>query len=216
MLRLHALLALTTVLSLPAFAERSARLLTDDAPLIATLTPSATSLAFGAAEQVAAALTPSPSFGVHFAKTFAVGVGASAVGVVTGNLLGGLSNNLYAALLPAALSNLFIGPVLTVLAALLIGNDGAPGRYGFWGPFAVAFGLNLVQYLVVSLFFGVAVAWSNPVAMLLYTVVDGLLMSGGSVGLMHLLEKRPAVTVLPSFVPGVSDTQFVSMTKVEF
>jgi hypothetical protein len=172
-------------------------------------------LVLGADDQVAAALTPAPSFGVHFAKTFAVGVGASATGVVVGNLLGRLSNNLYAALLPAALSNLFIGPVLTVLAAVLIGNDGAPGRYGFWGPLGVAFGLNLVQFVVVSLFFD-AVAWSNPVAMLLYTLVDGLLMSGGSVGLMHLLEKRPTVTTLPSFVPGISDTQFVSMTKVEF
>ncbi len=210
----RALLLLSALFALPALAERSARLLTDDAPLIASLAPSASALAMGAANEVVQAQSDEPSFGVHFAKTFPVGVLTSAAGVMVGTLLGVPSNNLIVSLLPIALAQLFVAPILTVLAAMLLGNDGAPGRYGFWLPLAPAFVLHAIATVIAWLPLGLSLA--NPVGMLLFSVIDGLLMSASSVGLMHLLAKRPPTTALPSFVPGVTDTQVASMMKVEF
>jgi hypothetical protein len=57
------------------------------------------------------------------------------------------------------------------------------------------------------------VPWTNPAALLIYSRVDGLLMGGASVGIMHLTEKKQTTTI-SSFVPGVTDTMLVPMVKV--
>lgn len=189
---------------------RSARLLSD-APqtLVGAGAVSASSL-LGSTDLKTAPL-PEVTFAVHFTKTTAVGMASSVVGVLLGAGLGSLSNNLVAAVIPVLLSNLFLPPVVTVLAAMLIGNWDSPGRFGFWLPLAGAFAVNAAAYVLASLAF--VVPWTNPAALLLYTLVDGLLMSGASVGLMHLTEKRPATTVA-SFSPGITDTVLVPVMKV--
>jgi hypothetical protein len=180
-------------------AEPSARLL--DEPKVVTLTP--------------AAAPTGPSFGEHFGKTVGLGVLGATAGAVAGHLLGGLSNDLIGAAVPGALCNLLIGPVLTVVGALLAGNDGAwSGRHGFWGPLGVALGINAVVYVVTS--FVLPVGWADPLALLLYSLVDGVLMTGGAVGLMHLVDTAPRATAsLPSFVPGVSATAVVVLSEVK-
>jgi hypothetical protein len=203
-------LFVTALFAVPSLAERSARLLTDDAPLVAALAPSAAALAMHAADEVAAQHDDRPSFGLHLAKTFPVGVLSSAVGVMVGTLLGPLSNNLIVALLPVALGQLIVPPVLTVLAAMLFGPEGS----GFWLPLAPTFVLHAAATVIAWLLLTVSV--SNPVSMFLFSVVDGLIMSASSVGMMQLLAKRPPATALPSFVPGVTDTQVASMMKLEF
>lgn len=156
-----------------------------------------------------------PTYGVHFIKTYGVSVVGVGAGLVVGFGLGKLSTNLIVTALATLLPNLLIGPALTVLAAMMVGNGGSlEGRYGFWGAFGVAALLNAAAYVVSSLFLSVSL--ENPVGLVLYLLVDGLLMTGGSVGLMHLLQPKPVSAVVPSFVPGVSDTQVVSMGKVEF
>jgi hypothetical protein len=192
-----ALLALAAPVA--AAAEPSARLL--DEPTVLALTP-------------APAEASGPSFGEHFGKTVGMGVLGATAGAVAGNLLGTLSNDLLGAAVPGALCNLLIGPLLTVVGALLAGNDGAwSGRYGFWGPLGVALGINAVVYVVTS--FVLPVGWADPLALLLYSLVDGVLMTGGAVGLMHLVDTAPRRTAsLPSFVPGVSATTVVVLSEV--
>jgi hypothetical protein len=96
-----------------------------------------------------------------------------------------------------------------------VGNDGEwTGRHGFWGPLGVALGVNAVVYVLTS--FLVPVSWANPLELLLYSLVDGVLMTGGAVGLMHLVPTAPRPTSsLPSFIPGVSDTVVVSLSEVK-
>jgi hypothetical protein len=199
------LLGAVALASFPASAaEPSARLL-DEGPRAVSLAP---------APAVAAAAPEGVSFGAHFGKTVGLGVFGATAGAVAGHLLGNLSNNLIGAALPGALCNLLIGPVLTALGALLVGNDGAlTGSYGFWGPLGVALGINAVVYIATS--FLLPVGWGNPVALLLYSLVDGLLMTGGAVGLMHLIDTAPRRTAsIPSFTPGVSDTVVVTLSEV--
>lgn len=209
-----------------ALAEGRAARLLDDAPKLALgTTPRLLPLALGHGDEGKDAdcgcececSKPVIGYGELFTKTAAVGVVASATGVMLGAGLGSLSNNLIGAALPVLLANLFVPPVVTVLVALLMGNWDSPDRFGsFWLPMAGAFVVNAALYVIVSLVFQVAVAWSNPVALLLYTVVDGLLMSGTTVGLMALTEKKEKpMAMLPSFVPGVSPTTFVPLTTVD-
>ena len=136
---------------------------------------------------------------------------SSVTGVLIGAGLGSLSNNLIAAAIPVLLANLFLPPILTVLVAMLIGNWESPGRFGFWLPLAGAFAVNAAAYVIASLF--LVVPWTNPVALLLYSLVDGMLMGGATVSLMHLTSKKQPV-LLTSFVPGVTDTMMVPLMKV--
>lgn len=214
------------LLATPALAEsRSARLL-DDAPKLALgasprLLPVVQGHGEGKGEadcgcECECSTVPPMGYGELFVKTAAVGTLASTTGVMLGAGLGTLSNNLIGAALPVLLANLFVPPIVTVLVALLIGNWDTPDRFGsFWLPLAGAFVVNAALYVVVSLVFQVAVAWTNPVALLLYTLADGVLMSGATVGVMALTEKKQKpVAVLPSFVPGVSPTTFVPLSTV--
>jgi len=159
-------------------------------------------------------------FGEHFGKTLGVGVFASAAGVLLSVPFVALSNalaNSLAGALPALLIQLLVGPALTALGAWLIGNAGDDGRYGYWGAFGVTFAVHLAVFVVTSLALSVSTPWTNPVALLLYALVDGVLMSGTSVGFMHLFpKKKDEPATLKSFVPGVSDTVVVSLSKVAF
>lgn len=185
---------------------RSARLLGDAPKVLLTATPRL----LGAAD-VKDTVTKRMGFGEHLAKTAAVGVASSMTGVLIGAGLGVLSNNLIGAAIPVLLANLFLPPVVTVLVAMLLGNMNAPGRFGFWLPLAGAFAVNAAAYVLASLLF--VVPWTNPAALLLYSLIDGLLMGGATVGIMHAAQKKETLTVT-SFVPGVTDTVMVSMVKV--
>jgi hypothetical protein len=188
----------------------SARLLDDDVPRFSSLTPSGSGL--GTLGATAGEGATAPGFGAHFGITLLPAVFASTTGVVLAVALEGLSNTLLGVAVPALLSHLLVGPVLTTLVALLVGNNHGE-HFGFWGGAAAAFLLHAATFVVGSL---LGVAWSNPLHLLLYTLVDGLLMSAGSVGVMHLFPEKVATAELPSFVPGVSATQLVSLSKVEF
>lgn len=192
--------------------SRSAHLVGDAPKLLLGATSRLLDSALAAAD-VKDTLAANIGFGEHFAKTSAVGMASSLTGVLIGAGLGTLSNNLIGAAIPVLLANLFLPPILTVLVAMLVGNWDTPGRFGgFWLPLAGAFVVNAAAYVIASLF--LVVPWTNPAALLLYCLVDGLLMGGTTVGVMHLTEKKAPATVT-SFVPGVSDTTFVSMMKVD-
>ncbi|MEW5741788.1 MAG: hypothetical protein AB1938_22905 [Myxococcota bacterium] len=204
-------------LALLALPAQAARLLDEEVRLVPASVPQSVLDTSLRAETLTATADDDPGigFGEHFAKTAGVGVLASTAGVLIAVPLGALSNELIWAALPVLVSHLFIPPGLTVLAAWLIGKASAPGRYGFWGAFGVAFAVHAAAFVVASL--ALAVPWTNPVALLLYTLVDGLLMSGTSVGFMHLFpNKKKAAPTVASFVPGVSDTAFVPCTTVAF
>ena len=189
---------------------RSARLLTDAPKLMLGASPHLLDAALGAADVKEIAVT-GIGFGEHFAKTAAVGMASSVTGVLIGAGLGSLSNNLIGAAIPILLSNLFLPSILTVLAAMLVGNWEQAGRFSFWLPLAGAFVVNAAAYVIASLL--LVVPWTNPIALLLYSLVDGLLMSGATVGVMHLTEKKQT-TIVTSFVPGVGDTMLVPLVKV--
>ena len=189
---------------------RSARLLADAPTVLLGSTPRLLESALGAAE-VKDVVVERLGLGEHFAKTTAVGMASSVTGVLIGAGLGALSNSLAVAAIPILLANLFLPPIGTVLVAMLVGNWNEPGRFGFWLPLAGAFVVNAAAYVIASLF--LVVPWTNPAALLVYALVDGLLMSGASTGLMHLTEKKQP-TMVRSFVPGVSDTTLVPMVKV--
>ncbi|MDP1824131.1 MAG: hypothetical protein Q8L48_12840 [Archangium sp.] len=190
--------------------SRSAHLLGDAPKVLLGSTPRLLDSALAAAD-VKDTVAANIGFGEHFAKTSAVGMASSLTGVLLGAGLGVLSNNLIGAAIPVLLANLFLPPILTVLMAMLVGNWETPGRFGFWLPLAGAFVVNAAAYVIASLV--LVVPWTNPAALLLYCLVDGLLMGGATVGIMHLTEKKKPGTIT-SFVPGVSDTTFVSMMKV--
>ena len=185
-------------------------ILSDAPQLLLAATPRLLDSAL-AATDVKEEVAEKMGFGEHFAKTTAVGMASSVTGVLIGAGLGTLSNNLIGAAVPVLLANLFLPPVVTVLVAMLLGNMGSPGRFGFWLPLAGAFVVNAAAYVIASLF--LVVPWTNPAALLVYSLIDGLLMSGASVGLMHATEKKQT-TIVKSFVPGISDTTMVSMMKV--
>lgn len=189
---------------------RSARLLGDAPRVLLGATPRLLDGALAAAD-VKETVAQNIGFGEHLAKTSAVGMASSVTGVLIGAGLGSLSNSLVAAAIPVLLANLFLPPVITVLVAMLIGNWDSPGRFGFWLPLAGAFAVNAAAYVIASLL--LVVPWTNPAALLVYSLIDGLLMGGASVGLMHLTEKKQTTNVT-SFVPGVSDTTLVPLVKV--
>jgi hypothetical protein len=204
-----------------AFAEgRSARLLGDAPKLLMGTSLRVLDVAVGAMDEDCHCGEVRTNYGVLFAKTSAVGIAASATGVLVGAGLGSLSNNLIGAILPGALiGNLLLPPVLTVLAAMLMGNWDAPGRFSFWLPVLGAFVGNAAVYVIVSLALQMAVAWTNPVSLMVYAVVQGFVMGGATTGIMALTEKKKSgdehASVIKSFVPGITDTTFVSLGKVD-
>ncbi|MFT3711098.1 MAG: hypothetical protein QM817_26010 [Archangium sp.] len=191
-------------------------------PMLAHAFPSARLLSEGDAPKAspslsdAAPTTSDVGLGELFVKVSAVGVAASATGVVLGAGLGSLSNNLIGAAIPGLLiANLIFPPLVTVLAAVLMGNWHEAGRFGFWLPLLGAFLVNAAAVVVTSLAFNIAIGIANPLSLLIYAVIDGVAMSGATIGLMALTEKKK-VTTVRSFVPGVSDSTFVVLNEVKF
>lgn len=202
-------LALTLIASSGQARPRAARLLSD-APTQQLAVPQA--LQAESANLVPIHRAPAPiGLGVHLLTTWGAGTVGSVAGVLVGAGLGSLSNSLIGAMIPVLLSNLFLPPLIAVLGAVLVGNWDAPGRFGFWLPLAGAFAVNAAVAIITSLM--VVMPWTNPVALLLYGLVDGALMSGATVGVMRVAQAEPAPT-LKSFVPGVSDTTVVPVAKV--
>jgi hypothetical protein len=210
------LLSMLLVLALPASAF-AARWLDEEARLVSAAAPVSLASAALAADGLTAGAAPTIGFGQHFAKTLGLGVFASTAGVLLAVPLGMLSNALVGQL-PALLVSLLAGPALTTLGAWLVGNHGDAGRYGYWGAFGVTFLVHLAVFAVTSLALPVAVAWSNPVSLLVYSLVDGLLMTVSAVGFMHLFPDRKPVAAptVTSFLPGVTDTAFVPLSSVAF
>ncbi|MBL8909101.1 MAG: hypothetical protein JNM17_00220 [Archangium sp.] len=204
------LLFLAALVPSLAFAAPSARLLSpDDAP--AKTEATAPSLA-DAASNVSSDI----GLGELFVKTSAVAVAASATGIVLGAGLGALSNNLIGAAIPGLLiANLIFPPLITVLSAALMGNWNTKDRFGFWLPLGAAFLVNAAAVVITGLFINVAVGITNPLSMLVFCTLDGLLMSGATVGVMALTEKKK-VTTVKSFAPGVTDSTFVVLNEVAF
>ncbi len=164
----------------------------------------------------AAPLTPTAeapvSYGGLFAATSLIGFSAATTGALLGSAFGALSNNLLGALLPGALLNLLVPPLITALSAVFIGNVTGQ-RFTAWWPLLGAFVANAVVYVIASLALPVAIG-ANGGTLLLYALVDGVVMAGATTGVMALTEKK-AVTTVRSFVPGVTDTTFVALSTVE-
>ncbi|HEY1089152.1 MAG TPA: hypothetical protein VGE37_15715 [Archangium sp.] len=201
------------LLAAHAFADGRSASLLGDAPRVAlAAAPRLLEAAAGAPDvKQAPAAVEGIGYGEHFVKTSAVGVASTVTGVLLGAGFGALSNNLIAAAVPVLLMNLFVPPIITVLAAMLIGNWDTPGRFGFWLPMVGAFVVNAAAYVISSLL--LVVPWTNPAALLAYAFIDGILMGGTTVGLMHLTQKKDA-PVVKSFVPGVTDTTLVALMEV--
>lgn len=181
----------------------------DDAPTAPAAAPSVADVGLKSASS-------DLGLGELFVKTSAVGVAASATGIVLGAGLGALSNNLIGAAIPGLLiANLIFPPLITVLAAALMGNWNQADRFGFWLPLGAAFLVNAAAVVITGLFFNIAVGITNPLSMLVFCTIDGLLMSGASVGVMALTEKKK-VTTVRSFAPGVTDSTFVVLNEVAF
>jgi hypothetical protein len=174
----------------------------------------------GAGAPTPVTLTPArPRVGFAPLLGFGAGVGAASAagGVLLGAGLGVLSNHLLGALLPGALlANLIFPPLVTALAMWGLGNLGAPGRFSLWLPLLGAFAGNAALYLVVALAVPFAVAWSNPVALLVYALLDAAVMAGATGGVMALVEQKPAVLTLRSLTPGAPDLVSASLSRVEF
>lgn len=192
----------------------AARLLLPDelSPGVAPVSgaPSATS---------AVPLTAPPSFGVHFG----VAAGAGAIGVPVGFLLANFLGNLSISLIPTALLGLIpmglVAPTFTALAAWLFGNwnlTDADGRFSFWLGFLAASVVHIAATVVAG-FIGVSLA--GIPGLILFSVVDGALMGGATVGFTRLLRKSPAPAALlelPSHSPAVSATTVVPLTTIPF
>lgn len=200
---------LTLVAALMATHAVAMPRLLDDAPrklASATLTAADSAITNPALEGM--------GFGEHFGKTSAVGVVSVMGSTLIAAGIGSLGISLFAGPLIGLLVNLFLPPILTTLMAQLIGNWDTPGRFGFWLPALGAFAVNLAAYLIVSLAFTGALAWTNPAALLVYSLVTGFLMTGASVGIMHATQTKVAAPTITSFVPGVTDTSLVPLVKV--
>jgi len=208
--------ALVVLLPALSLASPSARLL-DDAPKVITgATPRLIDQSLAAADAQQAPAKEAIGLGELFAKTYAVSVASSAAGIVLGAGLGALSNNLIGAAIPGLLiANLILPPLLTVLAATLMGNWDQADRFGFWLPLGAAFLVNAAAIIITGLFLPIAVGITNPLSLVVFSLIDGLLMSGATVGVMALTEKKKVSTV-SSFVPGVTDTTFVTLSEVKF
>jgi hypothetical protein len=196
-----------TLASTDAFAARL--LIPDDVPAAASAAVSA---------PAAATLTQPPSFGLQFGVAAAAGFLGAPVGFLLANMLGNL--NIY--LIPTALFGLLpmglVAPAFTALAAWFFGNWNlaeADGRFGFWGGFAAATIVHIAATVIAG-FVGVSLA--GIPGLILFSVIDGVAMSGAAVGTMRFFRKPPATVsaVLPSFIPGVSATTVMPLTSIPF
>ena len=105
----------------------------------------------------------------------------------------------------------FAAPLLVTFVAYTLGKLADPGRYSFGAAFWLTSLVNLVA-LVVGGAMGLSVG--VPLRLMLFSLIDGVLLGGTSVGVMRMFEKAPPPVA--SFVPGVSETHVVPFAQVAF
>lgn len=185
-------LAATLVLSAPAHAETNA-------------SPD---------EDVALASKSSANLGLHLGIALGAGMLSAPLGLGFSAWLGTLSNSLVFSALPVLLSMGLVAPTLTVLAAWLTGRGLAPGRYGFWLPWAATVLVNAAA-LVVAGFAGMS--FGLPLQVLAFSLVEGAVLGATAVGTMRLFPRAQATgATLASFAPGISRTHFVPLAQGRF
>ncbi len=172
----------------------------------ASLTPSA---------GVTLSSSPRTGFGLQLGVAVAAGVVSVPVGLALGSWVGSLSNSLLASALPTLLCMGLIAPTAVTLAAWLIGNAGAPGRFPFWVPWAGSVVVNAIA-LVVAGFAGFS--FGVPLQVFVFSLIEGALLGGATTGAMRLFERPPpeAQSVLPSFSPGIGSTHLVALSRISF
>ena len=157
-----------------------------------------------------------PSFALHFGVASVAGAVAAPLGLVLGRVVGDFSILLLPAIIPTAVVFGFFAPTVAALAGWLFGNWNLEGqsRFSFWLGWGAAVLVNIAAH-VVGWFAGLTVA--QVAGLVLFGVLDGAAMGASSVGVTRLLRPKPgAVTsVIPSRVPGVSDTTLVAVTAVD-
>lgn len=154
-----------------------------------------------------------PSFGLHFGVAAGAGVLAVPLGFGLASLLGNLSNSLIPTAILGLLPMGLVAPLITAFSAWLFGNWNlreADGRFSFWWGFAAAAIVHIAA-TVVGGFMGVSLA--GVPGLLLFSAVDGVLMSAAAVGAQRLF--RPAPTI-PSTIPAVSATSVLPLSTFTF
>ncbi len=200
-----ALTVLLTTLAAPsAFAT---------VPSAVHLVPSDAALGLADISTVAATPGYIPQFGVAFATGFV----AVPFGQWLASAVGNLSVNLIGTAIPALLIMGLLAPALTTAAAWLYGNWRFLGSghtpFPFLVPWLAATAVHIAA-LVVGGFLGVSLF---PGILFTFAVVDSLLLSGTSVGFMHLLQRKPVTAVtIGNTVPGLSATHFVPLASASF
>ena len=135
-----------------------------------------------------------PGYVPHFGLTFAAAFVSIPAGQYLATLFGNLSNNLIGGLIPGALVMGLVAPAIVALVSWLYGNkdylSATDKPFRFIGPWLITTGVHIVS-LIIAGFAGVTVA--APATIFTMAVVDGLVLAGAKVGVMHLLTKAPAV-----------------------
>lgn len=159
-----------------------------------------------------------PRYVAHLGVTFAAAFISVPTGLALASLLGNLSINLIATGITYFLVVGLVAPTLTTLAAYLFGNMNFFGRddkpFAFLVPWLGAIGVNALA-VVIAGFAGVSLG--VPASLFIFAAIDGALLAGSTVGLMHLLKRQPMqVTTLASPISGVSPTTLVPLAQTTF
>lgn len=163
------------------------------------------------------AATPSMGYLPHLGIAAGVGVAMSPLGLWLTSLLSRLTNNLVVSLLPLLVSGL-LAPTMTTLAAWLAGNHGrgdGDGRFGFWLPWLLTTGVHVVA-TVVGAFLGLSLGL--PGGLILFSLIDGALMGGTSVGSLRTWARpRPAapLVTLETHSPTETPCAVLVLSRVE-
>jgi hypothetical protein len=218
MIRSTLLLALCLA-AMPAQARSAHLLAPDDAPVAGSPAAPAVTPAPSVASATSAADTHHLSGTTHFLISAGVGVFAVPGSLLLSSFLGGLpltiaGSDLASLLLsglPALLVMGFAAPLVVTFVAYTLGKLADPGRYSFGAAFWLSSLVNIVA-LVAGGALGLSVG--VPLRLMLFSLIDGVLIGGTSVGVMRMFEKAPAPVA--SFVPGVSETRVVPLAQVAF
>lgn len=165
-----------------------------------------------------ASATPMP-YMAHLGIAAGVGIASVPLGLWLTNLVGNLSINLVGAAVPGLLMMGLFAPTVTALTAFLVGNLGlseADGRFGFWLPWVSTVLVHVVATVVAG-FAGVSLG-AVP-GLVVFSLVDGVLMGGSSVGMMRLLRRSaaaPTPVVFETHNPGESTVMMVPVSTVSF
>jgi hypothetical protein len=211
------LLALFTSLLAPSAQAFKARLLSEDGPNVVPIVPVSPDVPASTGAEVAdergvRLLPQAPEFLPHLAVAIGAGIVTVPAGLLLTSFVGSLSNTLLGAAIPSLLIMGLLAPTLVTGAAMLFGNRGGGGRYGYWLAWGATFLVNTAAMIVAGVL-GLSVGL--PAQLIAFSVIDGVLLGAASVGTMRFFEKAPAgVATIPSFVPGVTATQLLPLAQV--